>query len=218
MSVQVFVMFAAFVSVIFQVFNTLYKKINPVRTIKNLKKNKKEEKDWELWTEETMHEDKDVNKWYYILGKNVGRYKGEWKNGVANGKGIKEYLGSSDVSHSIIECNFVDGYADGYGFQTYDKTECHEEFAPYYEGEFKNGFQHGFGTYYYGDGCYRRGNLVKGKYTGFGVYYDSKKNRTWVGTYEDDVRNMDNGEWVDGKLSWDEAYEKYSTVYTNKTN
>jgi len=168
----------------------------------------KKEKDWDIWTEETKHEEKDINKWYYIIGDSVNRYKGEWSNGLANGKGVREYFGSSDtISHSIIECNFVDGSANGYGKQTFDITQDDERFAPYYEGDFKNGKHHGNGTYYYGNGCYRKGNLIEHKFEGKGIYYDSYKKKTWVGTYVDDVRDLNNGVWIKGKVTLEDAFK-----------
>ena len=174
----------------------------------NKKEEKVEEKDWDVWREETKHEEKDVNKWYYVLGGvSVCRYKGEWVNGLANGKGVREYFGSSDNSHSIIECNFVDGLANGYGKQTFDITADHERFKPYYEGDFKNGKHHGNGTYYYGDGCYRKGNLIEHKFEGKGIYYDSYKKKTWVGTYVNDVRDLNNGVWIKGEVTLEDAFK-----------
>jgi len=190
-----------------------YKRINEFFNKKEEKveddEDEEDKKDWDVWTKETRYLEKDVNKWYIILGSEVARYKGEWANGVANGKGIKEYLGSNGNSHSILECNFVNGSANGYGTQTYDITADHERFAPYYEGEFKNGKQHGNGTYYYGDGCYRKGNLVKNKFEGNGIYYDSYKKETWVGNYVDDVRDLDNGVWYDGEIKMEEVEDEY---------
>ena len=123
-----------------------YKRINEFFNKKEEKVEDDEEeedkKDWDVWTKETRYLEKDVNKWYIILGSELARYKGEWADGVANGKGVKEFLGSTGNSHSIIECNFVNGSANGYGIQTFDITADHERFAPYYEGEFKNGKQH----------------------------------------------------------------------------
>lgn len=167
----------------------------------------KKEKNWDVWTEETKHEEKDVNKWYYVLGDLVYRYKGEWANGWVHGKGTKEIYGSPGVSHSILECNFVDGLANGYGKQTFDITQDNERFAPYYEGDFKNGKQHGNGTYHYGDGCYRKGNLIEHKFEGKGIYYNSYKKRTWVGTYVDDVRDLNNGVWIKGEVSLEDAFK-----------
>jgi hypothetical protein len=184
-----------------------YKRVNAYFNTKDEEKveEKVEEKDWDIWTEETKHEKKDVNKWYYVLGDLVYRYKGEWANGWVDGKGTKEIYGSPGVSHSILECNFVDGLANGYGKQTFDITEDHEHFAPYYEGDFKNGKQHGNGTYYYGNGCYRKGNLIEHKFQGKGIYYDSYKKKTWVGTYVDDVRDLNNGLWIKGEVSLEDA-------------
>ena len=180
-----------------------YKRINAYFNKKEEKveEEESEEKDWDIWTKETKHKEKDVNKWYIIPNRNPCRYKGEWANGLANGKGIKENYGSNDVNHSVVECNFVNGYANGYGKQTFDITRDEEEFAPYYEGEFKNGYQHGKGTYHYGNGCYRKGNLVEGKFEGKGFYYDSFKEKTWVGIYVDDKRDLDSGVWYDGELT-----------------
>ena len=188
-----------------------YKRINAYFNKKEEKveddEDEEDKKDWDVWTKETRYLEKDVNKWYIILGSEVARYKGEWANGVANGKGIKEYLGSNGNSHSILECNFVNGSANGYGTQTYDITADHERFAPYYEGEFKNGKQHGNGTYYYGNGCYRKGNLVKNKFEGNGIYYDSYKKKTWVGTYVDDVRDLNNGVWIKGEVTMEDTFK-----------
>ncbi len=185
-----------------------YKRINAYFNKKEEKVEEKKERTWDIWTEETRYKEKDVNKWYYyVLGDLVYRYKGEWANGLANGKGAKEIYGSPGVSHSILECNFVDGLANGYGKQTFDITADHERFAPYYEGGFKNGKQHGNGTYYYGDGCYRKGNLIEHKFEGKGIYYDSYKKKTWVGTYVDDVRDLNNGVWIKGEVSLEDAFK-----------
>jgi hypothetical protein len=183
-----------------------YKRINAYFNKKEEKVEEKE-KDWDIWTEETKHEEKDVNKWYYVLGDLVYRYKGEWANGWVDGKGTKEIYGSPGVSHSILECNFVDGLANGYGKQTFDITQDDERFAPYYEGDFKNGKQHGNGTYYYGNGCYRKGNLIEHKFEGKGIYYDSYKKKTWVGTYVDDVRDLNNGVWIKGEVTMEDAFK-----------
>ena len=164
-----------------------------------------EEKDWDILTKETKHKEKDVNKWYIIPGHVLTRYKGEWRNGLAHGKGIREVFGCSGVDHSIMEGNFIDGKFTGYGKQTFDITRDEEEFAPYYEGEFKDHSQHGNGAYYYGTGSYRKGNLVEGKFEGKGIYYDHIKNQTWVGIFVDDKRGE--GEWFDGEIIMKETLE-----------
>ena len=188
-----------------------YKRINEYfnkKVEEKVEEDEDDKKDWDVWTAETRYKEKDVNKWYYVLGGvSVCRYKGEWVNGLANGKGIKEYFGSSDNSHSILECNFVDCLANGYGKQTFDITQDDERFKPYYEGDFKNGKHHGNGTYYYGNGCYRKGNLIEHKFEGKGIYYDSYKKKTWVGTYVDDVRDLNNGVWIKGEVTMEDAFK-----------
>lgn len=166
-----------------------------------------EEKDWDIYFKKDKYKKKDVNKWYIIPGNIITRYKGEWRNGLAHGKGIREVYGCSNMDHSIMEGNFIDGKFTGYGKQTFDITRDEEEFAPYYEGEFKDHLQHGNGTYYYGNGSYRRGNLVDGRFVGKGIYYDHIKNQTWVGIYVDDKRDIDNGEWFDGEIDLKETIE-----------
>lgn len=163
-----------------------------------------DDKNWEIYFKSDKHKKKDVNKWYIIPCKYICRYKGEWKDGLANGKGIREVFGSIDIDHSVYEGEFKDGKPDGYGKQTYDITRDEEKFAPYYEGEFKNGQHHGFGTYYYGCSSYRRGNLVDGKFIGRGIYYNAITNRSWMGIYEDDKRG--DGVWVDGEKLFDEPW------------
>lgn len=148
-------------------------------------------------TKPSDNDGKDINKWY-IVGNGSARYKGEWKNGLPNGKGIKEYFKTATSAHSIIECNFVDGKYNGYGKHIYDITEEDEIYSPYYEGEFKNSKYHGSGTYYYGDGTYHKGEYHNGMYHGKGIYYEKKLNKSWVGVYANDERIK--GEWVDGEL------------------
>lgn len=179
-----------------------------ITEIESIKKNidaivkrldKKLSKNWDIWTEETSHEPKDPNKWYYVIDDDgITRYKGEWVGGLANGQGVKEIFGDNKYDHSIIEGTFVDGMIHGKGKQTYDMNQPNEEFAPYYEGEFKEGKQHGFGAYYYGNGCYTIGNLVEDQFQGLGLYYNKFTNQTWVGKYVDNERAE--GQWNDGEI------------------
>ncbi len=135
--------------------------------------------------------EKDVNTWYkFEDGK--GRYKGEWKNGMPNGKGTKH----SYKDDSYIYGNFVDGYTEGFGKQTFEQTW--ETTQPYYEGEFKRNHFHGKGEYHYGDGDYYKGMWKDSKYNGQGAAYSLRLNRTWVGEYENDKRV--NGGWVKGEI------------------
>jgi hypothetical protein len=135
--------------------------------------------------------EKDINTWYkFEDGK--GRYKGEWKNGMPNGKGIKHCY----KTDSYIYGNFVDGFSEGYGKQTFEQTW--EKTQPYYEGEFKRNNYHGKGEYHYGDGDYYKGDWKDSKYNGQGAAYSKRLDKTWVGEYENDVKGE--GNWVKGEI------------------
>jgi hypothetical protein len=135
--------------------------------------------------------EKDVTVWYkFEDGK--GRYKGEWKNGLPNGRGTKH----SYKDDSYIYGNFVDGYTEGYGKQTFEQTW--EKTQPYYEGEFKRNNYHGKGEYHYGDGDYYKGDWKDSKYNGQGAAYSKRLDKTWVGEYENDVKGE--GNWVKGEI------------------
>jgi hypothetical protein len=133
----------------------------------------------------------DATVWYkFEDGK--GRYKGEWKNGLPNGKGIKH----SYKDDSYIYGNFVDGFSEGYGKQTFGQTW--EKTQPYYEGEFKRNNYDGKGEYYYGDGDYYKGDWKDNKYNGQGAAYSKRLDRTWVGEYKNDEKVE--GNWVKGEI------------------
>jgi hypothetical protein len=129
--------------------------------------------------------EKDANVWYkFEDGK--GRYKGEWKNGLPNGKGIKHCY----KTDSYIEGNFVDGFAEGYGKQTFEQTW--EKTQPYYEGEFKRNNYDGKGEYHYGDGDYYKGMWKHNKFHGQGAYYSKLSDKTWVGEFKNDEKGEGN--------------------------
>jgi hypothetical protein len=135
--------------------------------------------------------EKDVNTWHTIEDGKC-RYKGEWKNGLPNGKGIKHFY----KTDSYIDGNFVDGFAEGHCKQTFEQTW--EKTVPYYEGEFKRNNYQGKGEYHYGDGDYYKGMWEDGKYHGQGAAYSKRLNRTWVGEYKNDEKV--DGNWVRGEI------------------
>ena len=135
--------------------------------------------------------EKDVNLWYTIEDGKC-RYKGEWKNGLPNGKGIKHFY----KTDSYIDGNFVDGFSEGHGKQTFEQTW--EKTQPYYEGQFKRNNYQGKGEYHYGDGDYYKGDWKDGKYHGQGAAYSKRLDRTWVGEYCND-KKVD-GNWVRGEI------------------
>jgi hypothetical protein len=97
---------------------------------------------------------------------------------------------------STLECTFVDGRANGYGRQIFERT--YEKMVPYYEGEIKNNFQHGKGEYYYGNGSYYKGEFVDGKFQGQGIEYCHIKHQTFVGEFYNDGQLK--GEWKYGRV------------------
>ena len=133
----------------------------------------------------------DVNTWHTIEDGKC-RYKGEWKNGLPNGKGIKHFF----KTDSYIDGNFVDGFAEGHGKQTFEQTW--EKTVPYYEGEFKRNNYQGKGEYHYGDGDYYKGMWKDGKYNGQGAAYSLRLDRTWIGEYNNDVKGE--GNYVKGEI------------------
>jgi hypothetical protein len=174
--------------------------------------------------EKTMEEEnvveeeeaKDPNTWYPINNGQT-QYKGEWKNGVPHGKGTNEIFegeykdaegkpcdsNGKSCCWCLFECDFVDGRIEGYGKQTFKQEG--EATQPYYEGEFKNGMQHGQGAYYYGTGEYHKGNFKENKFHGVGYHYYVKVNKTWVGEFDND--KLTKGRFIDGKI--DDEYEDY---------
>ena len=138
-----------------------------------------------------VEEKRDINTWYTIEDGKC-RYKGEWKNGLPNGKGIKHFY----KNDSYVEGNFVDSFAEGYGKQLFEQTW--EKSVPYYEGEFKRNGWNGKGEYHYGDGDYYKGMWKDSKYHGQGAAYSQRLNRTWVGEYKNDEKIE--GNWVKGEI------------------
>ena len=140
--------------------------------------------------EEEEVEINDATMWVTIEDKK-GRYKGEWMNGLPNGKGIKHIY----KDDTYIYGNFVDGLAEGFCKQTFEQTW--EKTQPYYEGEFKRNEYHGKGEYHYGDGGYYKGEWKDSKYHGQGAEYCHVLKKTWVGEFENDEKvegNCVNGE------------------------
>ena len=146
-----------------------------------------------------VEEVKDATVWY-TSEDGKGRYKGELKNGLPNGKGIKHLYNVV----SYIDGNFVDGFAEGYGKQTFEHSwegtfeQTWVKIQPYYEGEFKRNEFHGKGTYYYGNGNYYKGDWKDSKYNGQGAYYSKRLDKTWVGEFKNDEKVE--GNWVNGEI------------------
>ena len=158
-------------------------------------KTKETETETKALETDTKALENDPNTWY-VSPDNRTRYKGEWKNGLPNGKGVREFFETPTKDYSIIEGNFVDGFAHGHGKQTFRKTW--EKMTPYYEGEFHKNNYHGFGEYHYGCGAYYKGEWSNNKANGKGGEYSIILDKTWVGTFLNDKRGV--GEYYYGKV------------------
>lgn len=99
----------------------------------------------------------------YINGKYESTYEGEYKNGIREGKGKFTH-----ISGSILECNFSNGQALGFG--KYDLGD-----DGYYQGEIVNYRIHGKGTRTFANGAKFEGFYVSDEmYTGKYTNYDGK--------------------------------------------
>jgi hypothetical protein len=107
-------------------------------------------------------------------------YKGELKNGLANGKGLANFNDGSSY-----EGDFKDNFFHGQGTQTFADGITHT-------GVYVNGLRHGIGTITWSDGSYYSGNWVSGNRTGKGTYVWSDGLR-FEGIWQD-------GKRINGKL------------------
>jgi S1-C subfamily serine protease/antitoxin component YwqK of YwqJK toxin-antitoxin module len=99
----------------------------------------------------------------YKDGEYESTYEGEYKNGIREGKGKFQH-----VSKTILECDFINGQAIGFG--TYDLDDGNK-----YIGQIVNYRQHGKGTFYKANGAKFEGFFVSDRmYTGKYTNYDGK--------------------------------------------
>ena len=181
----------------------------------------KEPLDEETNNKEIKDEDRDVNEWYY-MDNDTKRYKGEWKNGKPNGKGAMEFIKNKATDFegkllketNVIECTFIDGVANGYGRQIFERT--YEKMVPYYEGDIKNNMQHGYGEYYYGNGDYYKGEFRDCKFNGQGIDYEHKTNQTFVGEFYNDGKLK--GKWVNGEVEFKKPQEVFDSEDWDELN
>ena len=127
--------------------------------------------------------------------KTDGRYFGETKKGLPNGKGTY-----SHPNGEKYEGEWKEGEFDGKG--TLSSSNSIK-----YEGEWKEGRFNGKGTYIYWDGDKYEGDWVKGLRVGRGILtwkdgdkFDGefKNDKVWNGIIYDKNRNI-TGKYVDGK-------------------
>ena len=94
-----------------------------------------------------------------ILYNDNGRYEGEVKNGLREGKGIY-YHNNGDR----YEGDWRNGKQEGKGIYYYNSGSR-------YEGDWRNGKKEGKGIYYYSNGDRYEGNWKNDKEEGEGIYY-----------------------------------------------
>lgn len=139
-------------------------------------------------------------------------YEGDLKNGIKDGDGNITYKDGSKY-----DGEWKDGYYHGYGvwfMKNYDRWEldkmhkkrrgpvfpyrscCGRYSSDYklkYEGNFKEGFRHGYGKMIYKNGCKYEGEWENDRENGHGVF-------TWSqgSTYEGNCRSTYEGECING--------------------
>ena len=141
-----------------------------------------------------------VNDKAHGQGESKGRYhyKGEFKEGKANGKGIYTWANGSKY-----EGEYKDGKMHGKGIITWANGSK-------YEGEYKDGKMHGKGIYTWANGNKYDGEFKDSKMHGKGIYTFANGSK-YEGEYKDDKRhglgkltlvkgdngiaNYNNGEW-----------------------
>ena len=118
----------------------------------------------------------------YKDGEYESTYEGEYKAGIREGKGkFTHTLGS------VLECNFINGQAIGYGKYTLNDRNR-------YEGDILNYREHGNGTLYYANGTIYEGYFVSdefytGKVTNYKGEVSYKYKNKWVDTIPENPKH-----------------------------
>ena len=108
--------------------------------------------------------------------KDSGKYVGEFKNGLRDGKGI---FYTDDGS--VYDGEYKNDIREGKGINYFNTGEFKGE---KYEGDFKNNTWNGKGVYYWNDGDRYEGDFKDGKSEGKGIMYYADGDR-----YEGDFKN-----------------------------
>ena len=170
---------------------------------------------------------RNINKWIQklwkpgIIGMYVGKYEGEWKDGLMHGTGTlsisriaRGYLGfASPFGWKLIDQGkyvgeWKNGKKHGKGIRFYRAGLMNIDKGKY-EGEWKNGLEHGHGTRTW-PGQWKNGK----KHEGIGIYWDA-------GKYEGEWKNgLEHGHgtktWPDGKKfigKWKKGKYFHGTYY-----
>ena len=106
-----------------------------------------------------------------------GKYVGEIKNNLRNGKGEMRYSDDDIYNRYLYRGEWKDDLYDGYG-------EMYWKNSDYYEGEWKKGLKEGKGTYNFCNGDIYEGEFKNDKKEGKGTYTFQKSNK-----YEGEMKN-----------------------------
>ena len=106
----------------------------------------------------------------------VGKYIGQSKNGLKEGKGIFLYE-SGPSKDDRYEGFWGNNKREGYGVYIFSNHNR-------YEGDWKNGKKEGKGIFYFNSGERYEGDFKNGNFEGKGVFYFNSGNR-----YEGDFKN-----------------------------
>ena len=106
----------------------------------------------------------------------VGKYIGQSKNGLKEGKGIFLYE-SGQYKGDRYEGFWGNNEREGYGVYIFSNHNR-------YEGDWKNGKKEGKGIFYFNSGERYEGDFKNGNFEGKGVFYFNSGNR-----YEGDFKN-----------------------------
>ncbi len=121
---------------------------------------------------------------------NVLVYTGSFINGLYDGFGTLYEVGNAEekvlklprdtkkVTFGVKSCNVIN-HGDKYFSLSHIPTK--------YEGEFSNGMESGFGTYFYENGDKFSGCIKNGKVEGYGTYHFVSNNESISGIWRNNV-------------------------------
>jgi len=158
---------------------------------------------------------RNINKWIHkfwkprIIGMDVGKYKGEWKDGQMHGKGT---LRISRICRRYISLGLV-----AFGWRLIDQGK--------YVGEWKNGKEHGKGIRFFRAGLMNNdngkyeGEWKDGKYHGQGtfIFPDGHKKGKYIGKWKNGLEHGHGTKtWPDGRKfigKWKKGKFFHGTYY-----
>ena len=131
------------------------------------------------------------------------KYIGEWKDGKRHGQGTSIHVNENGEITDKFVGSFKNDRLDGKGIYT---LLIGSGAVIKYDGEYKEGFQHGKGFAIYSNGSTYEGEFVRGRKHGYGTW-------TWlnVGKYEGEFKNgKRDGE---GTYIYEEGHKTAEGIY-----